>query len=93
MYSGSLRFPKLDSHKAKDEDAEKHKQCDDATITPSISCVAPLHCEKQADNTRDEQKGAQQVEATKAFAPCVSFDVLSCLGKQEQNDGDSGAPN
>ena len=55
--------PDLHTNESYQEDAEEHKQRNNAPLVPRVLDAAPLQSEEQTDDSRNEEYGPDGVES------------------------------
>ena len=87
-----MRAPELDADEEKEADAGDDEEGDDAAAGPGVGGAAPLQGDEEADDSREEEGGAEDVELREALAPGERAirRVFAAVGdgfEEEENDG------
>ena len=90
--SGVILLPKLNANKDNEQNSKNDQKCDDAAVGPWVLRAAPLESEKQADDHRQEDDRAVDIELLDVLAPASVAKAL-CAGLlggvvEEHDEGD-----
>jgi hypothetical protein len=66
---GVILLPDLNANKSDQEHTEDDEKGDDLSVRPRVFAATPLQSKEQADNHRQEDKGAEDVELLRLFLP------------------------
>ena len=93
---GGFRPPELDADEDDEADAEDDEEGDDPAAGPGVGGPAPLQRDEEADDPREEEGGAEDVDLREALAPGERAvrRVLAPVGdgfEEEEDDGERDA--
>ena len=91
-----FRSPELDADEDEEAHAEDDEEGDDAAAGPQVDGAAPLQGDEEADDSREEEGGAEDVELREALSPGerAVHRVFAAVGDgvEEEEDEASATP-
>lgn len=89
-HSSILLLPPLHSNEAADQKNEDDEKSDDAAVTPRVLASTPLQSKQQADDGRQEERGALEVEFLELLHEGGLGLCAAALNGEEGDDERSG---